>query len=159
MKNIKYTLLLLLSFSLMAEELKVVAQSFESDESKGFTTFKGDVHIKKGQDELNASQVIIYTDKDREPSKFVADGNVSFVITTENNDSYVGVAGKVVYLPKKKEYEFFKDVHLRQINEHKEINGEKVMVNLVDGKAFAEGKKNEPVIMIFKIDTNTSGLR
>ncbi len=151
--------LMSLCLCLSAQELKVVAQSFESDETKGITTFKGNVQMKKGVDELNASKIIIYTTKIREPKKFVAQGNVSFYIHTENNDSYTGVAGKVEYTPKSKEYTFYKNVHLLQLNEHKEIHGEKVMVNLVDGKALAQGKKSEPVIMIFKIDSNISGLR
>ncbi|MDP2894452.1 MAG: lipopolysaccharide transport periplasmic protein LptA, partial [Sulfurimonas sp.] len=56
---------------------------------------------------------------------------------------------KVVYLPKEKEYHFFKDVHLKQINEKKEIIGEEVILKTIEGKAYAKGAEKEPVIMIF----------
>jgi len=137
--------------NLSAEELKIKANSFKADENKGVSIFSGDVNILKGHDELNASKVVINTDKDNKPTKFTADGNVSFVIETEQGSKYTGEANKVIFFPKKKEYHFFENVHLRQIDEKKEILGDKVVLKITDGKAYAEGIKKEPVIMIFDI--------
>jgi len=126
MKNI--TILFLLSSLLTllsAQELKVKANSFTSDQNTGVSVFSGDVNILKENDELNASKVTIYVDKKKQPTKFVAVGNVSFSITSKNGGVYKGVAGKAIYLPSKKEYYFYENVHLQ---------------------------KKEPVIMIFKID-------
>ncbi|WP_457746265.1 lipopolysaccharide transport periplasmic protein LptA [Sulfurimonas sp.] len=149
----RYLLILsmIIQAALLSQELKIQAKSFKADENKGLSVFSGDVNIIKGNDELNASKVIIYTNKENKPTKFIADGNVSFVIETQQGSKYTGEANKVIFFPKKKEYHFFENVHLRQIDEKKEILGDKVVLKISDGKAYAEGIKKEPVIMIFDI--------
>jgi len=136
----------------MAQELKVKSDSFYADQKKGFSVFTGNVNIIRGSDELNASKVTIYTDEKNQPTKFVSEGKSSFKIKAEDGSMYKGKAHKVVYLPNKKEYQFFKNVHLKQLDKRKEIIGEEVVLNTVDGKATAKGAKNEPVIMIFNIE-------
>jgi lipopolysaccharide export system protein LptA len=144
-------LTLMLASSLMSGELKVKANQFDADEKKGISIFQGNVNVIKSNDELNASKVTIYTDEKHEPTKFVAKGDVSFHIETEKGSVYQGTSQEVVYLPKKKEYHFFKNVHLNQIDEKKEIRGEEVVLKIVEGKAYAKGLKSEPVIMIFNM--------
>ncbi|SFV55874.1 OstA family organic solvent tolerance protein [hydrothermal vent metagenome] len=135
-----------------AQELKIKANSFTSDQNTGISVFSGDVNILKGSDELNASKVTIFINKKKKPTKFVAVGNVSFTITTKDGAVYKGIAGKVIYRPSKKEYYFYENVHLQQLNEKKEILGDEVVLKTTDGKAYAKGLKKEPVIMIFNID-------
>jgi len=147
------TILSLCALPLLAEQVKIIAESFNGNEKKGLTVFKGNVHITKGNDELNASEITVYTDKDRTPYKYVAKGNVSFFIDlVDSNTSYKGDAGKVVYYPLKKEYQFYKDVHLYQLGSTRTIIGEEVILNTIDGNARAIGKKKKPVIMIFNIE-------
>ena len=143
--------LILLSSILLSEELKIKAQSFNTDENKGLSIFDGNVSIVKGVDEINASKIMIYTDKNKKPSKFIAFGNVSFYIKTEDNATYKGNAQKIIYLPIKKEYHFFTNVHLEQINTKKIILGEEVVLKTIDGQAYAKGAEKEPVIMIFDL--------
>jgi len=150
MKNIILFTLLLTSL-LNAEDLKIKANSFKADENTGISVFSGDVNVVKKNDELNASEVTIYVDKENQPTKFVAIGKVSFNIETKQGAIYKGQAGKVIYLPNEKEYHFFKNVHLKQVNEKKEIIGEEVVLKTTEGKAYAKGVKSEPVIMIFNI--------
>ena len=138
--------------ALHAQELKIRANSFTSDQKKGISVFKGDVNIIKEHDELNASQLTVFTDKNNRPKKFVAVGDVSFRITTKDGSIYEGVANKSIYLPKKREYYFYKNVHLRELHDKKEILGDEVVLKTQDGKAYAKGLKKEPVIMIFDID-------
>lgn len=133
----------------MSEELKIKANEFDADERKGISIFTGNVYITKKNDELNADKVTIYTDKERKPMKFVAVGNVSFIITTLDGAVYKGKAQKTIYDPLKKEYYFYKNVYLKQINEKKEIIGDEVVLKTIEGKAYAKGAKKEPVIMIF----------
>ncbi|MCJ7764872.1 MAG: lipopolysaccharide transport periplasmic protein LptA, partial [Thiovulaceae bacterium] len=114
-----YFLSFFLLVSLQAEQLKVVAKSFESDENRGVTVFRGDVQITKGPDELNASTVTVYTDAKRKPTKYVAEGKVSFFIKTENSSTYKGKAGRAVFIPLTKEYHFFTNVHIEQTDEKK----------------------------------------
>jgi len=103
-----YFLTFFLLLSLQAEQLKIVAKSFNGDEKSGVTVFKGNVQITKGSDELNASIVTVYTNAKRKPTKYVAKGKVSFYIKTQNRAVYQGKAEKAVFLPTKKEYHFYK---------------------------------------------------
>jgi lipopolysaccharide export system protein LptA len=148
----KYIFLLanLVTF-LFAQELKITSDFFNADENQGISVFTGHVNIIKHNDELNASEVSIFVDKKNQPTKFVAVGNVSFVVETKQGARYSGVANKVVYLPNEKEYHFFQDVHLKQINEKKEIQGDEVVLQILDGKAYAKGLVKKPVIMIFDL--------
>ncbi len=150
MKYIFMIAVLLNSF-VLGQELKVIADTFDTDQAKGISIFKGHVNIIKYKDELNATKVTIYTDVKNQPTKFIAIGDVSFKIFTKVGAKYRGSAGKVVYFPKISEYHFYKNVYLKQINEKKEIQGDEVILNAVTGKARAKGLKEEPVIMIFNI--------
>jgi len=144
-------LTILLTLNLFSQELKIKAKVFNSDEKTGISIFKGDVHVTKGSDVLNAQKVVIYTDKDHNPTKFVASGDASFKIQTVDGSLYEGKAQKVIYIPSKKIYNFYKNVHLMQVNEKKEIIGEEVILKLIEGKAYAKGAEKEPVIMIFNM--------
>jgi len=135
----------------MSAELQVKANSFSADENSGISIFSGDVNVIKQNDELNASEVTIYVDKEKQPTKFIAIGKVSFVLETEQGEVYTGKADKVIYLPMKKEYRFYQNVHLVQLGDKKEIRGEEVVLKTIEGKAYAKGLETEPVIMIFKI--------
>jgi len=148
---VKYLTILTIFFvsSLLSEDLKVKANQFDSDEKAGITIFRGDVNIIKAKDELNASKVTIYIDAQHQPTKFVAEGNASFRIETEKGASYRGKSQKVIYYPLIKEYHFFTNVYLRQIDEKKEITGDEVVLKSIEGKAYAKGAHKEPVIMTF----------
>jgi len=141
----------LLAASLLSQELKIKADSFHADEKKGLSFFEGRVHIVRAQDELQASKVIVHTNKQNEPIKYVAEGKASFTIVTLDGSIYKGRAEKVVYQPSLKEYYFYKNVHLEQINEKKEIIGNEVVLKTIEGKAYAKGANKEPVIMIFNM--------
>jgi len=149
----KYILVLaiFLNYMAFAEELKIKANSFSADEHKGVSIFSGNVMVQKLNDELNASKVTIYTDKKNQPTKFIAVGDVQFKLKTKKGAKYEGEANKVIYIPRAKEYRFYGNVHLRQVDEKKEIIGDEVILEVENGKAFAKGVKTEPVIMIFDI--------
>ncbi|WP_345978191.1 lipopolysaccharide transport periplasmic protein LptA [Sulfurimonas sp. HSL3-7] len=147
-----YLLSFFLLLSLQAAQLKIVAKSFEGDEKRGITVFRGNVKITKESDQLNADVVTVYTDAKRKPTKYEAQGKVSFFIEAENNATYRGSAERAIFIPSKKEYHFYTNVHIEQINEKKEINGEEVVVSTVEGRARAKGGDQTPVIMTFEID-------
>ena len=149
----RFLTILTIFFVLMlnAQELKIKANKFHTDEKTGISTFEGNVDITKGKDRIKASSVTIFIDKEHQPTKFIATGGVSFSITTKKKSVYTGKAGRVIYIPKKKEYLFFHNVHLKQIDEKKEIIGEEVVLKTIEGKAYAKGVKDKPVIMIFKL--------
>lgn len=143
--------IIFIAASLFSQELKIKAKTFNADQKAGVSVFEGSVNIIKGNDELNASKVTIHTNEKQEPTKFLAEGDASFYIQTLDGAVYRGKAQKVVYLPQEKEYHFFKEVHLRQINDKKEIMGDEVILKTIEGKAYAKGAEKEPVIMIFNM--------
>jgi lipopolysaccharide export system protein LptA len=142
---------LLFAVLLSAQELKVKANSFKADEKAGISIFSGSVNIIKNKDELNASKVTIFTNKNHKPIKYIANGKVSFYIATPKGAIYSGNAEKVIYLPQTKEYHFYESVHLSQLDEKKEIIGDEVVLKTTEGKAYAKGEQSGPVIMIFDI--------
>lgn len=142
---------LLLSVALLAQELRIKADSFKADEKAGVSVFSGSVNIVKNSDELNASMVTIFTDNDNKPTKYIASGDVSFHINTPKGAIYSGSAQRVMFLPIKKEYHFYENVRLNQLDEKKEIFGDEVVLKTIEGKAYAKGQKSGPVIMIFSI--------
>lgn len=141
--------------ALISQELQIKADSFNGDEKLGISTFEGNVNVIKERDELNASKVVVNTDEKHQPTKFTATGSTSFTIYTKEGSLYKGKAEKVIYFPDNKEYHFFQNVHLKQIDEKKEIIGDEVILKSVEGKAYAKGLKEEPVIMIFKLPEDT----
>lgn len=154
----KYFIILIIMISgLWSEQLKVVSESFQGDQQKGVSVFTGKVKVNKGQDELNASKVTIHTDKDRKPVKYVAEGDVSFYIVTEDKQYYRGKSQKAIYLPNESEYQFYTNVDLIRIDDYRRVKGDKVVVNTIHGAASAQSGNNEPVVMIFTMeDKNTT---
>ena len=146
-----------LLFSLVhAEELKVISDSFKGDQQKGVSVFTGNVKVTKGSDELNATKVTIYTDKENKPTKYFAEGDVSFYILTELGEKYKGKSQTAIYLPNESEYHFYKKVDLIRIDDYRRVKGDKVVVNTVHGHASAESANNEPVVMTFTLEDKKS---
>lgn len=137
---------------LAAEELKVISDNFKGDQQKGVSVFTGNVKVSKGQDDLNASKVTIYTDQTKKPIKYVAEGNVSFYIVTELKEVYKGKSQRAIYYPNESEYHFYKKVDLIRIDDYRRVRGDKVVINTIKGQAAAESAKDEPVIMIFTLE-------
>jgi lipopolysaccharide export system protein LptA len=143
--------------SVFANELKIRANSFEADQKKGVSIFVGDVNVIRLNDEINASKITVYTDAQNKPTKFIAKGDVSFFITTQEGAKYRGKSQKVIYKPNSKEYYFYDDVHIRQIGEKNEIIGDEVVIKTVEGKANAKSNTDKPVIMIFDVEEKEQG--
>ncbi|MDD2267343.1 lipopolysaccharide transport periplasmic protein LptA [Sulfuricurvum sp.] len=142
--------------TLNAEELKVISDNFKGDQQKGVAVFTGNVKVTKGMDELNASKVTIYTDKDKKPYKYVAEGGVSFFIVTEQQEKYRGKSQSAVYMPNEGEYQFYTKVDLIRLDDFRRVKGDKVVVNMSQGNAVAESAKDEPVIMTFTLQEKNS---
>lgn len=146
----------LFSTLLLAEELKVISDAFKADQRQGISVFNGKVKVTKGQDELNATKVTIYTDKENKPTKYVAEGDVTFYIVTELGEKYKGKSQSAVYLPNESEYQFFKKVDLIRLDDYRRVKGDKVVVNTTQGHAAAESANDEPVVMTFTIQDKKS---
>ncbi len=148
----KVLLILVFSFSLsLAEKVEVSADSFEADELKRVSLFKGNVHIKKGEDEIKADNLKIDFDKQNRPIKYEAIGNVSFKITT-SAQRFVGTSGEIIYEPLKKKYTASKNVNINETTKNRVLKGEKITIDRISGKSKISGTKNRPVKFIFTVD-------
>ncbi len=140
-----------------AENVEITADHFEADQMKKVTEFIGNVHMKKGSDELNATKVYVYFDDKRKPVRYEAVGKSSFVIHMQNGRYYVGKADKLVYRPGSELYELYGNVVLKEPKLDRTIMGEKVVVEKVTGRANVEGDDGKPVRFIFKVEEPDAG--
>jgi lipopolysaccharide export system protein LptA len=95
--------------------------------------------------------VTIYTDINKKPTKYLAEGDVSFYIVTEMQERYKGKSQIAIYFPNENEYHFYKKVDLIRLDDFRRVKGDKVVVNTVFGQASAESANNEPVVMTFTL--------
>ncbi len=142
--------------SLFADQLQIIADSFERNQQTGISSFKGHVRIKKNYDELNASKLFVYVDKDNSPTKYVASGNVSFDITNDNNASYLGRSQRLIFLPKEQIYHFYEKVYIEEKITGRTLSGEKVTLNMITGNSKILGQRKAPVRVTFEIDDKNS---
>jgi len=146
-------LLFLLITALQAgEQVKVKAESFEADEKRNVSIFKGDVHLEKSDDSLKADVVTIYFDKDKHPLRYVATGNVHFKVSVDSKSLYHGKAGKLIYKPSSNTYQLFDSVEVEDVISERKLMGNEVTLNLDTGHAKVIGKKKKPVVMTFSVE-------
>lgn len=151
------TLLLVSVLALAAEEKLIIdANNFETDDSRGLTTFTGNVKLRKLQDKLNSYKLEIYMKpnskgKSQEPIKYVATGNADFEIHT-NGKVYKGKGKKVIYSPKTQEYTILGDGYVEELTEGRKLYGERIFINQLTGNARVSGNQDKPVRFIINLD-------
>jgi len=151
MRNI-FIILLFCSLSLYAkEQVTVIADSFEADEFKKVSYFKGSVHIKKGSDEIKADNLMIVFGEDNKPIKYEAKGAVSFKVKTESQN-FEGLSNQIIYEPLTKKYIASGDVNMVETIKNQILKGERISIDRISGKSKISGSKNKPVKFIFTVD-------
>ncbi|WP_370690927.1 lipopolysaccharide transport periplasmic protein LptA [Helicobacter cappadocius] len=149
----KVMCLFFLVLGLFAQEtLEVTAKKFSSDDKNGITRIQGDVHIKKSKDTLEADSVIIYTDKDRKPISYEAQGNVKFHIFMEDGREIKGHSDRLTYDAKSGEYRLLENAVLKEVGKDNTIRGEEIVVNNESGYANVLGSDSKPAKFIFNLD-------
>jgi len=136
---------------LSAEMVEVVADKFYADEIKQITEFKGNVTVTKGKDKLVANKVVITFDKQRQPLKYTATGDVSIDMIM-NDKVYFGKAQTMIYDPIKDQYTLTKDAFLHEKVTNKKVYGDKIFVNQTTGRYEVESDGKKPVKFIFKVE-------
>ncbi|NQY54823.1 MAG: lipopolysaccharide transport periplasmic protein LptA [Campylobacteraceae bacterium] len=157
MKFCVCSFLLFASFSsVLGSKLIIDAKSFESNEKKGLSIFKGNVKLVRDKDVLKSDKLEIYLEakkkgeKARTPIKYIATGNVKFNIVTELKH-YKGSGKKIVYSPQKNEYRITGNGKLKELNEDTSLSGEEIFINLISGEARLKGTDKKPVRLIINI--------
>ncbi len=136
---------------LSAEMVEVVADKFYADEVKQITEFTGNVVVTKGKDKLVAKKVIITFDKQRQPLKYTATGNVTIDMVMKDK-IYFGKAQTMIYNPIKDQYTLMKDAFLHEKVTNKKVYGDKIFVNQTTGRYEVESDGKRPVKFIFKVE-------
>jgi lipopolysaccharide export system protein LptA len=140
-------------------KLVIDSTSFESQDNNGILTFTGNVKMTRLKDKLNANKVVVYlTQKEqgssnKEAEKYIATGDVFFEIFTQTKH-YEGKGDKVIYLPKKMQYEIIGNGYLKDITEDKTLLGDTIYIDQKSGNANVKGSKDKPVRFILNIETN-----
>lgn len=138
------------------EKLIIDANKFETNDMKGLSIFTGNVKLKMAKDTLNSDKLEIYVKpnsktKAKKPLQYIATGNVSFDIHT-NNKNYRGKGNKIIYNPEKQEYIVLGKGYLKEVTEDRELFGEKIFINQKTGSAKVVGTEKKPVRFILNID-------
>ena len=150
--QILVSLFLLVVTLYASDQVQVKAESFEADEKKNISIFKGNVHLKKLDDSLKADTVTIFFDKKKRPLRYEAIGHVRFKVSVDNKSLYRGKSGKLIYRPSKNTYQLFDNVEVEDVTSERKLMGNEVTLNLESGHAKVVGKKKKPVVMTFSVD-------
>ncbi|HJE02561.1 lipopolysaccharide transport periplasmic protein LptA [Aliarcobacter thereius] len=144
--------------SLLAQKDTLTINSiyFEAEDQRGIATFEIDVKIAMGQDKLNAQKVEVFfvLNKDtnkKEVSKYEATKKADFEIFTKDKH-YKGSGDKIIYEPKKDEYNIIGNAFLHDVTEDRKVYGNHIYINQLSGEARVKGNENKPVKFILNID-------
>lgn len=135
---------------LNAEQVEITSDKFFADENKHTTEFKGNVHIKKGNDELKADTIVVNFDKKRQPIKYTATNNINFKLFIKDKH-YEGSGDILIYEPLKELYTISKNAHLKEIQTNKNVYGDKIVIDQKNGIYNVNSSNKQPVKFIFEV--------
>ena len=138
----------LLALMLFAEKIVVTADHFEAFENKKVSILTGHVHIRKGKDDIKARKLVIEFNDANKPVRYTLTGDVRFDITTQRQH-FVGEAHRISYDPLTRRYVATGNVHIRETEGDRLLEGEKIVIDRVSGKSTITGKRHKPVKFIF----------
>lgn len=143
--------LMLLFFNfLQAQQVEISADHFNADEKKMLSILTGHVLLKKGSDTIHAQKLTIFFDKKNHPIKYLAQGNITFNINT-NEQSFEGHAQKLLYNPSTQKYEVSGDAFIHEKKHNRKLYGETIMIDRISGESTIKGSKKRPVKFIFEV--------
>ncbi|MGP1485088.1 MAG: lipopolysaccharide transport periplasmic protein LptA [Campylobacter sp.] len=153
----KIWLIVLVIFVVNAEQVEVTSDNFFADENKFVGEFTGNVNIKKGSDLLTADKVRIFFDKDKNPIKYVANGNAKIKALIKEK-TYDGAGNELIYEPKENLYTINGNGFLHEIDSDKKVYGEFIQINQNSGTYSVKSDKKtnsvekKPVKFIFQVE-------
>ncbi len=148
---VRFFILLSLFVSLYGEQVEIVSDSFEANENSKVSYFRGNVHIIKGRDKIDADLIKITFDSNNKPIKYEATGNINFEIYT-NNQHFKGSSNKIIYNPKDKTYKAQGNVKINELLKGQLLRGESISINRKTGQTSIRGNRKRPVKFIFTVD-------
>jgi len=147
----KIIFLLVFAFLAFAQELKVTSGYFHYDMQKKISLFKGDVKVVKGKDKIFADEMTVYFNDKKKPVKFIAQGNVRFVIALDQHSTYKGTANKLIYQLNNGNIILLGNAKIVKLETKESIKGDKIILNRITKNAEVIGGK-KPVEIILKVN-------
>ena len=136
---------------LKAEDMKITSKYFHYDTAKKESVFKGNVKVKKGKDNIEADEIIVFFDKNKKPQKFVAEGNVKFIIALDKNSTYKGKSQKLIYQLHNGNIILTGNAEIVKLETNESVKGNKIILNRITKNAEVIGGK-KPVEIIIKVN-------
>ena len=155
---IKYIFGLFLSLSfLCGEKLIIDANSFESNDLKNITIFKGNVKLEMSSDKLGSDKIEIYSKMDslskkKKFYKYIAFGNVKFEILAQKK-VYKGRGDKLTYNLESGEYTIIGNAFLEETMDAREIYGDTISINKLTSIAKVKGSDKKPIRFILNMES------
>lgn len=152
MKFLKIILFfILIQQTLFAEKVEITSTSMHAENVKKEVHFIDDVHIKQGDDWLDADKVIVYFDENNETKMYEGIGSVTFEFKDEKS-AYKGSADKVTYYPVKSLYILTGNAVIDDLVNKSHIAGDEITLDMISGNAMVKGNKKKPVKFIIEME-------
>ena len=140
-----------LFFSIVfSDTLNITSKKFFYDSKKLISTFIGDVNATKGKDNILADEMKIFFNKKKKPLKYIAKGNVRFVLS-DANITYKGHCDKLIYNFLTTDVYLIGNAFVKKIETNESISGDKIRINKKDKTIEVLGNK-KPVNIIIKVN-------
>lgn len=137
--------------TIFSGQIEIKSQSVLANDAEGITTFQGDVTILRDKDIMKAEKVVVFLNKEREIHKFQANGNTSFFLNLDNNQTFKGKAESFIYLPIEREFILKGNAIVEDVMNKRKLLGNEIVFDEKSRTANIKGKVKEPVKVIFNV--------
>jgi lipopolysaccharide export system protein LptA len=140
----------MISSFVFTAEVKLTSDRAVADEANLKISFIGNVVITKEEDKLKADTVTVIFNKQQDPLKYEAAGNISIDIVM-NKKRYHANGDNLLYDVLLNRYTLTKNAFLEEVDTNRKIYGDTIVVDQNNGTYTVDGSA-EPVKFIFQID-------
>lgn len=148
-----FIVILVMLNALLAEQIEILAKSFEGDEKALTGELKGDVVIKNGAyDTLWADYAKVIFNEKKIAKKYIASGNTRFKAKL-NGKAYDGSGAQITYEPGLELYTLSGNAYLHEVESDKKLYGSKIVVDRKNGLYNVFGDDSKPVKFIFEVES------
>jgi len=147
----KKVLIFFLAVFLFSDNLHITSDKFFYDSKKMISEFIGDVNATKGKDNILAQKMIIYFNKNKKPIKYIATGDVKFVLSLDKNDTYKGHCAKLIYNFLTEDIFLMGNAFIKKLETNESVSGDKIKINRKTKNVEVIGNK-KPVNIIIKVN-------
>ena len=134
-----------------SKQLEIKADNFSADEKKMVNILSGSVLVKSNEDVLRSDKLLIFTDKNNKPLKYVASGNASFKILIKDK-FYTGSANELIYYATNDIYEANGNAYIQDLSTNNKLYGNKISIDKKKQSYTVFGLNNKkPARFIFNL--------